>query len=226
MDPFKSTLAEAPQDHRFRETFLKNCPREIFDQFRICELRSGEILYFQGKPPEKVSVLLEGNLKSYRCNPLGAKYFILIHYPGELLGEIEILEEKPCSASVEAIRDSTVLQMPRPAYMQWLQQDMQFNMYVHKLLCAKHYQLIQKSAEDNLYPLKYRFISLLCYLSNEDGGNRPVRGAVMEETLGITLASMKRLLQEWADQGIIAYQKGEIRVLEMERLKKEMWLSF
>ncbi len=207
------------------QQLVRDCPPEIYRQLVIKQVRTGEILFFQGETPQAAYFILQGNFKSYHCNPLGAKYFIAILYPGEVLGEVEILERLPYCGTLEAIRDSTVLEIPRAVYLQWAHQDVNFILYVYKLLCHKFYSLVKKSAEDGLYPLKYRLLNLLVYLHGEGGADPPVHKELLVETLGAALENIDPILQDLDDKGIVACSGNEIKVLSVDRLNKELWLS-
>ncbi|TCL74275.1 cyclic nucleotide-binding protein [Hydrogenispora ethanolica] len=202
---------------------IKDCPPEVYRQSEIKTLKTGEILFCQGETSQYVYIILKGNLKAYLCNPLGAKYFLLIQHAGQIVGEVEtLLGGMPYIGTLEAIEDSTVLAVPQPMYERWLSEDHRFSLYVHKLLCNNFYLLIKKSAEDGLYPLKYRLMNLLGYLHGEDG---PIQKKLLVETLGATEQSVEQILGELTEKGIAECRDGVIKVLSIDLLNKEFWLS-
>ncbi|TCL73253.1 CRP-like cAMP-binding protein [Hydrogenispora ethanolica] len=215
----------ALMDNAELQGLIKRCPPEIYRQLEIKHVGTGEILFFQGETPRFTYILLEGNFKSYHCNPLGAKYFIAILYPGEILGEVEGLESLPYCGTLEAIRDSTLLVIPHAVYEEWLRQDVNFSLYVYKVLCRKFYSLVKKSAEDGLYPLKYRLLNLLIYLHGENGAGMPVQKELLVETLGSTPPSIERIIADLTAKELIECRDAEIRVLSVDGLNKELWLS-
>ena len=207
------------------QTIIDSCPPHIYAQTQIKNLNSNEILFFQGEPPEYACIILKGNLKSYHLNSMGDKYFVAIHYPGEIIGDIEILDHKPCICTVESISEVMLLCFSRSTYQQWLKEDTNFNLYINQILCEKFYLILKRTAEEHLYPLKYRLLNYILYLYTKKGANLVLQKRDLEETLGVTLRSINRIIKDLNEKKILQYHHGEITILSVERLNKELWLS-
>ncbi len=75
----------------------------------------GEVLFHEGEPGHEMFVLVEGALRI--CKD---KRIITMLRPGDYVGEMAILEEKPRSASVEAAAPSRLLKITSEQFRQYL----------------------------------------------------------------------------------------------------------
>jgi CRP-like cAMP-binding protein len=213
------------KEPRLRE-ILACCPEQAAQRAKVTKAQSGKTIFRQGEPPPFFCILLAGHLRAYYTSSFGTRYRVLIHNPGEIMGEIEILEGRSCICTVEALKESTLLCLNKEDYLQWLQADRNFNMYIHRQLCDKVYLMAKKSAEDILYPLKYRLLNLVHYLLEEndwaDGAGVPMRKETLEEELGVTVRSINRIIRELKTQGVLCYERGYLKVLSRQLLIREM----
>lgn len=61
------------------------------------------ILMYQGEPGERVMILEAGRVKVSRIEPGGRETMLSIRDPGDLLGEVALVDERPRVASVTAL---------------------------------------------------------------------------------------------------------------------------
>ncbi|MFN2176000.1 MAG: sensor histidine kinase [Anaerolineales bacterium] len=83
------------------------------DLWQLCGLietiniSAGEVLFKEGDPGEKAYVIKEGELEVIKDGP-GGEMLLAARKPGEVIGEMALLEENPRMATVRARRDSTL----------------------------------------------------------------------------------------------------------------------
>jgi CRP-like cAMP-binding protein len=65
--------------------------------------RPGEHLLRQGDPAGRIVVLLSGRVKVSLVDPAGNRVLLAVRGPGEVLGEISLLDGTYCSATVAAV---------------------------------------------------------------------------------------------------------------------------
>ncbi len=77
----------------------------------LIELKSGNILFYEGDKPEFLHILLNGVIKLYKTNPKGHQIFIHQFTPISLIGELANFENIPFPATAEAIIKSEILKV-------------------------------------------------------------------------------------------------------------------
>lgn len=204
---------------------LAHCPAPVADQALIRHVGPGEMILTQGEAPPFFGMLITGHLKAYHTSSLGDRCLVMIHHPGDVMGEIEIIDGRPCICSVEALQSAALLCLPRDLYLQWLREDPSFHMFIHKKLCDKVYLMAKKSAEGILFPLKYRFLNLVKYLLESAAPGQTalrVQKEFLGEELGVTLRSVNRVIRELKAKGILDYQRGYLHLISRPLFDKEI----
>jgi CRP-like cAMP-binding protein len=107
----------------------------------------GTTLIQQGKQIDSLYILLEGNLSVTTGYPEPREIASLL--AGEILGEISFVDSRPPVASVLAVQDAHVLELPRQAIYSRLEKDLGF--------AARFYRAIASFLADRLYVTVGRF---------------------------------------------------------------------
>src|SRR5215210_4247046 len=97
---------------------------------RYCE--RGTPLVKEGGRIECLYIVLEGVLSVTVGGPGGREIAKLA--PGQIVGEMSFLEDRPASASVVALEGSHVLGFPRPKLEAKMRQDTAFSAHFHRAL--------------------------------------------------------------------------------------------
>src|SRR5262245_36248722 len=109
--------------------FLKRCP--LFEHLDADECRRLEsrargrafprrsVLYFPDEPGESVILLTRGRVKVMALTPDGREMIFAFIEPGELFGELAVLDSSPRNEHAEAVEDSYALSIPREEIL-WL----------------------------------------------------------------------------------------------------------
>lgn len=89
-------------------------PKVIEDksQYRLRQLTAGEILFKEGENTEVVYIVKNGNLNVYSQGTTGGKITLGEIGPGEFVGEMGHFNHEPRSATVEALTDVELIEIP------------------------------------------------------------------------------------------------------------------
>lgn len=79
---------------------------------RVRRLRRGQILFAEGDSADSLVVLAEGRLRVLVGSQEGGELVLQMVAPGDVLGVVGCLDGGPRSATVEAARDSILVQLP------------------------------------------------------------------------------------------------------------------
>lgn len=75
-------------------------------------LPAGQLLFSEGERSDALYLLRSGALAAFRDGPMGRPNLLGYIRAGEPVGEMSMLEERPHSASVYAMRDSEIVRLP------------------------------------------------------------------------------------------------------------------
>jgi CRP-like cAMP-binding protein/SAM-dependent methyltransferase len=103
----------------------------FFAMARERELGRGDVLLSEGVEPSDLFIVLEGVFEA-RLEALGKALVTL--GPGEILGEVSLLDDRPASATVRALEGGLVLAIPRVLLEQRLAEDPAFGARVYRAL--------------------------------------------------------------------------------------------
>jgi len=79
---------------------------------RVRRVRRGQILFSEGDPADSLVVLATGRLRVLVSSAEGGELVLQVINPGDSLGEVGCLDGGPRSATVEAVQDSLLVQLP------------------------------------------------------------------------------------------------------------------
>jgi CRP-like cAMP-binding protein len=140
-----------------------------------------------------VYIFKKGIAKCYLMEDNGKEFIEEFFGEGEIVGEIEIINNHLNVANIESITDVVVYKIQQDIFCQLLKNDKVFNQLILKALCAKiQYKAIRHSyhqshsVESNLLRLKRDFPDFIHIIPKQDVANY----------LGITLRSLNRTLND------------------------------
>lgn len=208
-------------ERRF-STLLDKCPEEHRKKMVMVTYQAGEDIVEQGGRVKAFHYILEGLVKVFYETPGGKSHIQNILEDGDIFGELEVFQEKYGICTVKAIKDTTVLSIPREAYIAWISSDCEFSMFIMETICNKFYLKSKKISEDALYPLQFRLINEILLLSKkQEKLSIEWEKPLVAEELATSLRSLNRLIQELKDKGLVDVKKNIITVLDMKGLEME-----
>jgi CRP/FNR family cyclic AMP-dependent transcriptional regulator len=113
----------------------------------VRSLSSGTTLIYEKQPIDALYLLLEGQLSVSVGGAEGKQIAILL--PGEIVGEISFVDQRPPTASVTAMQDSQLLALTRESVSAKLVKDQAF--------ASRFYKAIAVFLADRLYVTVGRF---------------------------------------------------------------------
>lgn len=96
---------------------------QLVEKVKEQNVSSGEILFREGDKGDSLYFILSGQLEIFRGGDGADKTTLAILGKGEYFGEMAILEEKPRTASVSALRDSQLLELCREDFTTLLERN-------------------------------------------------------------------------------------------------------
>lgn len=199
---------------------LEHCPADIAPGLLDTCFSPGDFIVKQGEPVKNAYLLLEGTAKDYLLTPGGLLYHTHTYREGTLLGEMELTGEHPSIFSVRAFTPCKTLRMGQETFCRWMEEDREFLHYVfeeiHKKIAFSSHMLgIEIS-----YPLKLRTLHFLSRKLAE--GEKYLEKSEIMMGLGAQVRSVDRVVHELCQEGIIEYDSGVVRVIDLQKMEEEI----
>jgi CRP-like cAMP-binding protein len=98
-------------------------PSETEDFLALARPRSwarGAVIFRESDESDSVLVLVSGRVKAYSSTGGGTEVLLAVRGPGALVGELAAIDQRPRSATVEALEPVTALMLPLGAFQEYL----------------------------------------------------------------------------------------------------------
>ena len=196
---------------------LETSPSHIKQDFLNITFNSFDKILFQNETANSVYIIKKGKVKVYSLTPTGVKYLERIYCEYEIFGELEIFINKPILNYVEALEPCEVIKIPKESFLDWIKYDSDFSLYIHIQLSHKLYTTSVNSKANIVYPLKYRLVFFLWRFLEEHDLDT-IHKDLLVEGVGSNIRSVNRIIKELSNDNIIDYNKGFIKVKDMNKL--------
>lgn len=229
-------MTNAVNDRRalLREHFLLKAlsDDELDRMLRFSNVQSyrvGEVIFRKGDPGEGMMAVLRGQIRIGVMSADGKELIHNIINPGQVFGEIALLDGKERSADAVAIQATDVLVVLRRDFLPFLESDAKLCIRLMTVLCEK-LRLTSELAEDFMFlELRQRLAKRLVRLAQLYG--RPWRSGViinfrlpqreLAAMMGTSRESINKQLREWAEAGWLTVDRGNIAIHDLDALTKQ-----
>jgi CRP/FNR family transcriptional regulator, cyclic AMP receptor protein len=194
-------------------------------------LSADEVLFLAGDPGDGFYRLDEGLLKVSIASVTGAERILAILGPGSIVGDLSIIDGKPRSATVTALRDCKLRFVSRAAFEAFAGKKPEIYVDLTQLLAARLRDTDQLVAAESFLPLKGRVARALLDLAhafgkNVGGGRVVIRQKVSQSDLaamaGIARENVSRIMNDWIRAKIVTRLSGYYCLEDPAKLEREI----
>jgi len=196
-------------------------------------LAADEVLFLAGDPGDGFYRLDEGLLKVSIASATGVERILAILGAGAIVGDLAIIDGKPRSATVSALRECKLRFLSRAAFEAFAAKEPDIYKYLAKVLAARLRDTDQIVAAGSFLPLKGRVARALLDLAhafgNNVGGARVViRQKVTQSDLaamaGIARENVSRIMNDWIRAKTVTRLSGYYCLEDPAKLEREFEL--
>src|SRR5260221_11610908 len=198
---------------------------------RPVKLSADEVLFLTGDPGDGCYRLEEGLLKVSMDSPSGAERILAILGPGSIVGDMAMIDGRPRSASVSALRDCKLSFISRSAFEAVAAKNPEIYKHLLSLLAARLRDTDQVVAAGSFLPPKGRVARALLDLAKafgrDVGGGRIVIQQKISQSdvaamAGIARENVSRILNEWMRSNLVTRLSGYYCLESAAKLEKEI----
>ena len=182
-------------------------------------IASGETIIWEGDPPDWLYVVAKGKVKVGKYASSGKELIVAIFTPGNIFGEVAVFDGKPYPASAMAQAETTILGIRRIDLLDFLSRNPSVALKIINLLGGRirdaHDRLRDMAGEK----VDQRIASSLLMISAKIGPVIPFTRQEIADMTGITTETVIRVTTRLKEQGIISTARGEITIIDTDRLR-------
>jgi CRP-like cAMP-binding protein len=185
---------------------------------------AGREIFAKGTPGRSMMAIIDGSVRISAPSPAGPDIVLAILQPGEIFGEIALLDGEDRTADATAVTDCELLVLDQRDFVPFLERRTDLCILLLKLLCQRLRQTDQHVQEAMFGRLDGRIAMTLIRLA----GNAPrnAKGAVMlritqQELAGMVGAareSVNKQLHVWQDAEVLRLGKRLIEIADIAAL--------
>jgi CRP/FNR family transcriptional regulator, cyclic AMP receptor protein len=201
---------------------------EAFDQLcryaKHSTLKRGATIFSKGDPGNSLIAVISGTIKISVSSAEGRSAILNLIGPGEITGEVSVLDGQPRSADVIANTNCEIFTIDRREFLPFVRSQPALAMKFIELLCARLRWTSDQVEQLILQNLPGRLASALIRLTEkhkEAQGGRSIAVTQQEisEMVGMTRESINKQLRIWASRKWVRLEHGAIVVLNAEPLQ-------
>jgi CRP/FNR family transcriptional regulator, cyclic AMP receptor protein len=200
-----------------------------FDQLcRYCKTRAfkkGTVIFSKGDPGNSLFAVVRGTVRIGVSSAEGREAVFNIIGPGEIFGEIALLDGRERTADAFATTDSELLAIDRREFIPFVQSQTILAMKLIELLCTR-LRWISEHVEQIVLPsLPGRLAKALIRLAEKEDktpGAKKLSVTQLElgHMVGMSRESINKQLRAWTTRKLVRLERGSVVMLNKEALEE------
>jgi CRP-like cAMP-binding protein len=209
--------------------YFRDLAPEALDQ--LCRyakhtvLKRGATLFAKDDPGNSLYVVISGTVKISISSPDGRNAILNLIGPGELFGEMAVLDGQPRSADATANTNCEIFVIDRRDFLPFMHSQPTLAMKFFELLCARVRRTSDQVEQLILQDLPGRLASALLGLNERrkldvERSTIAITQQEIGEMVGMTRESINKQLGAWALRKWVRLEHGAIVVLDALALRE------
>ena len=195
----------------------------LVDYARIDHFAKGAVVFMSGDPGSGLFAVVSGAVKISGQTSEGKEIIHNVIHPGEVFGEIALLDGRRRTANATAMTSCDLLVLDRKDFIPFLKINPEIGLTLLSVLCER-LRRGSDNVEDVLFlGFSSRLAKTVLRLSAPDqSGKRRVRATQKEmgQMIGLSRESTNKQLQSWVRNKWISVEKGGLIVKDADALEQ------
>lgn len=222
-----TALAEALAKTPMFATASSDEVRTLAECAKTVRLRAGEILFNKGDEGDSLYLVRQGTIRIGVLADDGREITYAMMQPGNLFGEIALLDNGPRTTDSTALTACTLVSISRRKVLEYLLADPQQMLRMVRTLCNRVRKADELLEDIFFLSLEGRLAKHLLVLGNALGDIDAIKGITlkisqqeMAEQIGIRRESVNRWLSKWEQAGLVGLWRGQITLRDVKALEE------
>lgn len=185
------------------------------------QIDANEMLFQKGDRGDALYGIRRGQIRIETGTEGGGRLTLNIMGPGDVFGEIALLDGQSRTADATATEKSELYVLRRDDFLAYLEREPKISLRLIELLCQRIRWTSERMEEASLLPLNVRLAKRLCSLAADFGSEVHISQEQLGQYVGAARESVNRQLQEWRKQGILELRRSRVEILKLDKLEAE-----
>lgn len=200
---------------------------ELLALSRLERFAPKDVVFLKGDPGDCLYAIVSGRIGITTTSEGGKEIFLNILGPGEVFGEIALLDGRERTAGAMALDPAELLRIDQADFLPFLERNPKLGIRLMRVLCER-IRWTSDIIEDTIFlDVPHRLAKRLLTLVKQYG--KPTRNGItidiklsqesLGRMLGVTRESVNKGIRTLEAQGIIAHEHGIINVTDIASLE-------
>ncbi len=203
---------------------------DLFAGAKPVRLDANEVLFIAGDPGDGCYRIEDGLLKVTMVSRSGSERILAFLGPGAIVGELAMIDGRPRSASVVAVREAALSFLSRAAFDVFARKHPEVYQTLVALLASRLRETDIVIAAGSFLPLKGRVAATLLELAENFGqeigsGRIVIRQKIAQSDIaamaGIARENVSRILNDWKRRKLVSRLSGYYCLENKAQLEQE-----
>jgi len=190
---------------------------------RIQTFEPGANIFSLGSPGDQMMAVLSGNVRISLPSNDGKELLLAIIHPGDVFGELAVLDGKERSADAHAESACSLAILDRRDILSFLERNPTAWLKIVEVLCHRLRRTDQVLAEVALMQLPARLAKMMLRITEEPSVTQPEKIRFSQRELasmvGGTRESVNKCLRRWQSGGIVEVSESWIVITDRAALE-------
>jgi CRP-like cAMP-binding protein len=198
----------------------------LLSRARVERRKAGSVIFRQDSPGYGLMAVLSGRVKISSRAPTGREIVLNIINPGEVFGEVALLDGKPRTADAIAMTACELLIIDRRDFIPFLRDHPDVAIQLLSVLCERLRRTSEQVQDLLFLDVRGRLAKTLLRLATTHGQTTPGGRRIdlkfsqreIGSLVGLTRESINKQLRGWQKRGLIRIDEGAITIRDSAAL--------
>src|SRR5262249_39880977 len=222
--------SSAPSRTKDRVSLLRNHPlfceltpsilERISTYVKRRSVSKGSTIFEKGDAGVGLIGVVSGSVKISLTSADGRDIVLNIIHPGEVFGEIALLDGRARTANATAMSDCELIVIERREFIPFLRSEPDVTLKLMEILCSRLRKTSEQVQDVTFLNLPARLAKTLLRLAANAGpsGKVAITQREISQIVGRSRESTNKRLRAWAKRGWIRPKRGNITVMKADKL--------
>jgi CRP/FNR family transcriptional regulator, cyclic AMP receptor protein len=172
----------------------------------------------QGQPWRGVFLVASGSADVTFVGPDQNRYFVVGASPGDALGELEAVADRPCAATCRTGANTTLLHCDKALFREYYRLET-FQRNIMRICYDRLTRDVQRIFVDKRYTVAQKICHYILEATTQNRSAVARNQDVLASIVGCSRQTLNRTLGALRDSGLIALKRGQIEALDREGLR-------
>jgi CRP/FNR family transcriptional regulator len=193
--------------------------RTLADLAQEKSLVQDENIFWEGDPADWFYIISQGKVKIFKSASNGKEITLSFFGPGEIFGEVAVLENSSYPASAQAISATRLIGIKKADFWNYLLKHPSIALKIMSVISGRLREAQSRLRDMAGERVEQRLARLLLMLFAKLGPTLPFTRQEISDMAGTTTETTIRVLSQWKEQGVTRSVRGKIIIADEKKLK-------